>query len=89
MIQTMRKRVNMERRLMAVDLERAELRLQELQAQRELGADQVLFAPGGDIQETGAANFVLIEGDELLTKPVNPDVLRARIVSILRKGGPV
>ncbi len=31
----------------------------------------------------------LVDSDELLTKPVNPEVLRARILSILRKGGPV
>jgi branched-chain amino acid aminotransferase len=46
-----------------------------VQAQRELGADQVLFAPGGDVQETGAANFVLIEDGELLTKPLDGSIL--------------
>ena len=31
----------------------------------------------------------LVDSDELLTKPLNSDVLRARILSILRKAGPV
>jgi branched-chain amino acid aminotransferase len=48
---------------------------QVVQAQQELGADQVLFAPGGDVQETGAANFILIDGDELLTKPLDGSIL--------------
>jgi branched-chain amino acid aminotransferase len=44
-------------------------------AREELGADQVLFAPNGDVQETGAANFMLIEGGELLTKPLDGSIL--------------
>ncbi|MET0144112.1 MAG: aminotransferase class IV [Ilumatobacteraceae bacterium] len=31
------------------------------------GADQVLFAPGGHLQETGASNIVLIDGEHLVT----------------------
>ena len=31
------------------------------------GADQVLFAPGGIVQETGASNVLLIDGEEILT----------------------
>lgn len=46
-----------------------------VRAQRELGADQVLFAPGNDVQETGAANFILIENGELLTKPLDGSIL--------------
>lgn len=49
---------------------------QIVRAQQELGADQVLFAPGGIVQETGAANFILIEGDELITKPLDGSILR-------------
>ena len=30
----------------------------------------------------------LVDSDELLTRPVNPDVLRARILSVLRKSRP-
>lgn len=60
-------------------------------AQRELGADQVLFAPGGNVQETGAANFVLIEGNELLTKPLDgsilPGVTRDCILTLARDAG--
>ena len=36
-------------------------------ARERYGADQVLFAPGGQLQETGASNIVLIDGDHLLT----------------------
>ena len=48
---------------------------QVVKAREELGADQVLFAPGGDVQETGAANFILIENGELLTKPLDGSIL--------------
>ncbi len=64
---------------------------QVVRAQRELGADQVLFAPGGEVQETGAANFILIEGDELLTKPLDgsilPGVTRDCILTLAREAG--
>lgn len=36
-------------------------------ARREHQADQVLFAPNGIVQETGAANVVLVDGDTLVT----------------------
>lgn len=42
-----------------------------LKAKAEHGANQVLFCPGGDVQETGASNFILIRGDQLLTKPLS------------------
>ncbi len=38
-----------------------------MRAKQELGADQVLFAPGGVIQETGAANFLMIDGERIIT----------------------
>lgn len=38
-------------------------------------ADQVLFAPGGDVQETGAANFLMIEGDRIITKALDRSFL--------------
>lgn len=64
---------------------------QVVRAQQELGADQVLFAPGGDVQETGAANFMLIEGDELLTKPLDgtilPGVTRDSILTLAADAG--
>lgn len=60
-------------------------------AKQELDADQVLFAPGGIVQETGAANFVLIEGGELLTKPLDgsilPGVTRDCILTLARAAG--
>jgi branched-chain amino acid aminotransferase len=31
------------------------------------GADQVLFAPGGVVEETGASNVILIDGDAVVT----------------------
>jgi branched-chain amino acid aminotransferase len=38
-----------------------------MRAKREVGADQVLFAPDGRIQETGAANFLMIDGEQIIT----------------------
>lgn len=46
-----------------------------LKAKAEFQADQVLFCPGGDVQETGAANFLLIDGDELITKNLTDSFL--------------
>ena len=64
---------------------------QVVRAREELGADQVLFAPGGNVQETGAANFVLIENGELLTKPLDgsilPGVTRDSILNLARDAG--
>lgn len=42
-----------------------------LKAKAEHGANQVLFCPGGDVQETGASNFILICDNELITKPLS------------------
>jgi branched-chain amino acid aminotransferase len=39
-----------------------------LSARVKYQADQVLFCPGGQVQETGAANFVLIRDGELVTR---------------------
>lgn len=44
-------------------------------AQTEVQADQVLFCPNGDVQETGAANFLLIDGDEIITKALDESFL--------------
>ena len=46
-----------------------------LDAKAKYGADQVLFCPGGDVQETGAANFLLISDDEVITKPLDSSFL--------------
>lgn len=46
-----------------------------LKAKAEHGASQVLFCPNGDVQETGASNFALIRGNEILTKPLTDEFL--------------
>ena len=46
-----------------------------LAAKAEYGVDQVLFCPNGDVQETGAANFLLISDDEVITKPLDSSFL--------------
>lgn len=46
-----------------------------LEAKAEFGVDQVLFCPNGDVQETGAANFLLISDDEVITKPLDSSFL--------------
>jgi branched-chain amino acid aminotransferase len=46
-----------------------------LAARAKHQADQVLFCPGGQVQETGAANFVLIRDGELLTRSLDSTFL--------------
>lgn len=46
-----------------------------LDAKAEFGVDQVLFCPQGNVQETGAANFLLISDDEVITKPLDSSFL--------------
>ena len=46
-----------------------------MQARAAHQADQVLFCPNGDVQETGAANFLLIDGDEIITKALDASFL--------------
>jgi branched-chain amino acid aminotransferase len=46
-----------------------------LAARRQWGVDQVLFCPGGEVQETGAANFMLIRDGELLTRSLDSSFL--------------
>ena len=46
-----------------------------LQARTEVQADQILFCPDGDVQETGAANFILIDGNEIITKALDSSFL--------------
>src|SRR5580693_5569610 len=46
-----------------------------LRARAKYQVDQVLFCPGGQVQETGAANFVLIKKDELLTRSLDSTFL--------------
>ncbi|WP_111493869.1 MULTISPECIES: branched-chain amino acid aminotransferase [Marinobacter] len=60
-------------------------------ARTEYDADQVLFCPGGDVQETGASNFFLIDDNRLLTKPLDPSFLhgvtRDSIITLARDLG--
>ncbi|MBS0365541.1 MAG: branched-chain amino acid aminotransferase [Proteobacteria bacterium] len=46
-----------------------------LEARRRFKTDQVLFCPGGEVQETGAANFVLIRDKRLLTRSLDSSFL--------------
>jgi branched-chain amino acid aminotransferase len=39
------------------------------------GVDQVLFAPGGDVQETGAANFLLLDDTRVVTRALDGSFL--------------
>ncbi len=62
-----------------------------MKARAEFNADQVLFAPDGFVQETGAANFLLIDGDEIITKALDESFLhgvtRDSILTIARDLG--
>jgi branched-chain amino acid aminotransferase len=44
-------------------------------ARSQFGADQVLFAPGGWVEETGASNFLLLSDDEVVTPPLSDSYL--------------
>jgi branched-chain amino acid aminotransferase len=46
-----------------------------LAARREHGVDQVLFCPGGEVQETGAANFLLLRPGRLVTRSLDSTFL--------------
>ena len=46
-----------------------------LAARAKYKIDQVLFCPGGQVQETGASNFVLIRKGELLTRSLDTSFL--------------
>jgi branched-chain amino acid aminotransferase len=46
-----------------------------LAARAKHQVDQVLFCPGGEVQETGAANFFLIRKGELLTRSLDSSFL--------------
>jgi len=65
--------------------------LPTLNAKRDLKVDQILFCPNGDVQETGAANFLLIDGNTLITKALDDSFLhgvtRNSILTIARDLG--
>ncbi len=60
-------------------------------AKSDLGADQVLFCPGGQVQETGAANFMVIKGKAIITKKLDgsilPGITRDSLLTIAAKEG--
>lgn len=62
-----------------------------LAAKAEYGVDQVLFCPNGDVQETGAANFMLIDAESLTTKPLGSSFLhgitRSSILTLAKDAG--
>ncbi|MEQ5836012.1 branched-chain amino acid aminotransferase [Marinobacter sp. NFXS9] len=62
-----------------------------MRAKKEFSADQVLFCPNGDVQETGASNFFLIDDNRLLTKPLDPSFLhgitRDSVITLARDLG--
>ena len=62
-----------------------------LEAKRRYNADQVLFCPGGEVQETGAANFLLIRNKHLLTRSLDSTFLhgvtRDSLLTLARDDG--
>ncbi|HEY1900506.1 MAG TPA: branched-chain amino acid aminotransferase [Steroidobacteraceae bacterium] len=46
-----------------------------LAARRQHKADQVLFCPNGEVQETGAANFLLLRDRQILTRSLDSTFL--------------
>lgn len=60
-------------------------------AKAKYNADQVLFCPGGDVQETGASNFFLLDDQRLLTKPLDSSFLhgvtRDSVITLARSLG--
>ncbi|CAM2007077.1 branched-chain amino acid aminotransferase [Acanthopleuribacter pedis] len=58
------------------------------QARAKYQTDQVLFAPDGFIQETGAANFLMISSEKIVTKSLDPSFLHGVTRdSLLQLGG--
>jgi branched-chain amino acid aminotransferase len=62
-----------------------------LAARAQFQADQVLFSPGGEVQETGAANFLLLRPGELLTRGLDSTFLhgvtRDSLLTLARDNG--
>jgi branched-chain amino acid aminotransferase len=46
-----------------------------MRAAQDLGVDQILFAPNGDVQETGASNILLLDGERVITPALNESFL--------------
>lgn len=64
-----------------------------LRARKEWRVDQVVFAPRGDVQETGAANFLLLRPDRILTRHLDASFLhgvtRDSLLQLARDAGMV
>ncbi len=62
-----------------------------LEARAKYQVDQVLFCPGGEVQETGAANFLLLREDKLLTRGLDATFLhgvtRDSLITLARDQG--
>jgi branched-chain amino acid aminotransferase len=62
-----------------------------LEARRRYSTDQVLFAPGEEVQETGAANFLLLREGQVLTRSLDssflPGVTRDSLLTLARSRG--
>ncbi|MBS9777330.1 MAG: branched-chain-amino-acid transaminase [Gammaproteobacteria bacterium] len=62
-----------------------------IDAQQKYGAQQVIFAPNGDVQETAAANCLLINDNEILTKGLSteflPGITRDSILQVAQSIG--
>ncbi len=62
-----------------------------LDAKRDHAADQVLFATGGDITETGASNFFLVDNDRIITRNLDESFLhgvtRASVLTLAQDMG--
>jgi branched-chain amino acid aminotransferase len=60
-------------------------------AAEQHGADQVLFAPDGMVQETGAANFMMLDGNRIVTRALDGSFLhgvtRDSVLTIAREQG--
>jgi branched-chain amino acid aminotransferase len=60
-------------------------------ARAEHGCDQVLFAPGGEVQETGAANFLLFDEGRVVTRALDSSFLhgvtRDSVLTLARDRG--
>jgi branched-chain amino acid aminotransferase len=62
-----------------------------VEARKKYGVDQVLFCPGGSVQETGAANFLLFRDKHILTRSLDTTFLhgvtRDSILTLARSEG--
>jgi len=62
-----------------------------LDARKRYSADQVLFCPGGEVQETGASNFLLVRKGHVLTRSLDATFLhgvtRDSVLTLAREDG--